>query len=108
MAPVQQGPQPELPPFTDPQRLHQMKTRSQNKTLQSDLDQHGRRDHSPKQPRPHYKIHDRVVVHNKRGVGIHGTVKWIEEVNFAGDKLIGVGIETVRSCILVYNYNIIM
>ena len=96
MEPVQQDPLPELPPSTDPQGLHKMKTRLQYKALQSDLDQHGQRDHSPK-PRPHYKINDRVVVHNKQGVGIHGTVRWIEEVNYTyeGEKLIAVGIETV-------------
>ena len=93
MEPVQQDPSP----TTDPQRQHQMTTRSQNKHQQNDLDHHGhRRDHSPKRPQSRFKMNERVVVHDKRGVGIHGTVRWIEEVIFAGDKLIGIGIETVR------------
>lgn len=73
-----------------------MTTRSQNKSQQSDLDHHGRRrDRSPKQLHPCFKMNERVVVHDKRGTGIHGTVKWIQEVNFAGDKVVAVGIETV-------------
>ena len=98
MEPIRQDPpQPELPPPTNPQRQHQMTTRSQSNSQQSDLDHHGhRRDHSPKQPQSRFKMNDRVVVHDKRGVGIHGTVRWIQEVTFAGDKLIGIGIETVR------------
>ena len=96
MEPVQQDPQPELAPSTDLQRQHQMTTRSQSKVQQSDLDRHGyHRDRSPKQPRPHYRMNDRVVVHNNQGIGFHGTVKWTEEVVYAGDKLMAVGIETV-------------
>ena len=41
-------------------------------------------------------MNDRVVVYNKYGVGIHGTVKLIKEATYAGDRLIAIGIETVR------------
>ena len=103
MEPLQQDPpQPELPPATDPHRQHQMMTRSQNIHQQSDLDHHGhRRDHSPKLPQSRFKMNERVVVHDKRGVGVHGIVRWIEEVIFAGDKLIAIGIETVRYYVLL-------
>ena len=36
------------------------------------------------------------MVHDKQGVGVHGKVRWIQEVTFAGDRLIAIGIETVR------------
>lgn len=120
MEPVQQDPPSQLP-STDPQRLHQMQTRSQNKASQSSLDRHGRRDHSPKRFYPRFRMNERVVVHNKQGVGIHGAVRWTEEVFYAGDKLMGVGIETVRCyfhfcvriqshiifIILIYTFNVI-
>ena len=81
----------ELSSPTDPHVQHQMTSRSQNKSRQSDLDHHGhRRDHS------HFKMNERVVVYDKRGVDIHGTVRWIQEVTIGGDRLIGIGIETVR------------
>ena len=66
--------------------------------------------HSQRVPHSHFRMNERVVVHNKQGVGIHGTVKWIEEVSYAGDKLLIVGIETVRyplstHNIIMYIYN---
>ena len=96
MEPIKQDPQPELPPVADPQRHHQMITRSQDKAQQSNLDQHDRRrSYSPKQPHSHFRLNDRVVAHDKHGTGIHGSVKWIEEVVYGGDKLLAIGIETV-------------
>ena len=70
-----------------------MRTRSQNISQQSDLDQHS--DHSPKRPQSHFKMNDRIVVYNKQGLGIHGTVKWIECVVCADTFIIAIGIETV-------------
>ena len=72
-----------------------MTTQSQDKVQQSDP---GQIIHSPKQPHPHFRVNERVVVYDDQGVGIHGTARWIEEVHYAGDKLIAVGIETVRCC----------
>ena len=97
MAPVQQNPPAELDPSADPLRQDQVMTRSRSKALESDP-RHQRLhvDQASKQLRPHFRINDRVVVYNKEGVGIHGTVRWIEPVKYAGEALIGVGIETVR------------
>ena len=96
-----QDSQPKLAPSTDlwPERQHlrMEKTGSQSKGLQSEIEC-GQRDLPPKQPQSQFKMNDRVVVHNKQGLGIHGTVKWIEKVNYEGEKLIAVGIETVRYC----------
>jgi hypothetical protein len=97
MEPIQLDPLPELLPSTDPQRQHQMTIPSQSKSQRSDLDHHGyRRDHLPKQLRSRFRMNERVVVYNKRGTGIHGRVRWMQEVTFGGDRLIAVGIETVR------------
>ena len=93
MEPVQQDPLPELPPSTDPQREHQMMTRSQSRSQQSDLDRHDYRRYQPR-----FRINDRVIVRNNQGVGIHGAVRWIDEVVYAGDRIVAVGIETVRYC----------
>ena len=86
-------------PPINPERQHQMTTQSQSK--QNDLDQHGRlRDHSPKQHRSHFRFNDRVVVYDKNGIGIHGTVKWIDELAYyGGSKLPAIGIETVSDFI---------
>lgn len=71
-------------------------TRSPSNAQRSGLDQQGQRDVSPKQSHPRFRINDRVVVYSTKGVGIHGAVKWTEEVIYDGDKFIAVGIETVR------------
>lgn len=74
-------------------RNHLMTTRSQNQAGNEYPDQQGQRSRSPKQP--HLKLNERVVVYNKQGIGIHGSVRWIEEKMFAGEKLVAVGIEMV-------------
>ena len=96
MEPLQQNePEPlQPPPATDPQR-HPMTTRSQSKAQQSNLDQHDR-SRSPKQPHFQFRLNDRVVVHDKNGTGVYGAVKWIENVQYAGEYLTAVGIETVQ------------
>ena len=94
---MHQNQQVPIPP-ADVQKHHQMTTRAQSKAQQQrDLDQYAHhRGHSPKQPRSHFKFNDRVLVHDKHGTGVHGSVKWIEEVKYAGDTLLAIGIETVR------------
>ena len=97
MEPLHQNQQePTLP--VDPQKPPHMTTRAQSKAQQRrDLNQYGQhRGHSPKQPRSHFKLNDRVLVHDKHGTGVHGSVKWIEEVKYGGDALLAIGIETVR------------
>ena len=51
------------------------------------------------QPKYRYKIGDRVVVFTKKGVPVHGTVKWVGMYSFTVDKretaYKSVGIETV-------------
>ena len=65
-----------------------MTTQSQSKAQQSvHVD-------PPKQPHPRFRMNDRVVVYNKQGVGVHGTVRRIEQV-IGADTFIAVGIETV-------------
>ena len=102
MVPIQRDPpQLELPPTADPQRQHPVTTPSRSKAQQSNPVQHS--DPLPKQPRSCFRMNDRVMVYNKQGVGVHGTVRWIEEVTFAGDRVIAIGIETVRYyCIILY------
>ena len=85
-----------------------MTTRSaQNKAQQqSDLNQPShQRDQLPKQPHSRFRLNDRVVVHDKHEVGVHGSVKWVEEVKYGGDNLIAVGIETVRFSTYVHTGN---
>ena len=47
-----------------------------------------------------YKIGDRVAVFTKKGVAVHGTVKWVGMYSFTVNKIDyshkSVGIETVR------------
>ena len=47
-----------------------------------------------------YKIRDRVAVFTKKGVAVHGTVKWVGMYSFTVNKKEishkSVGIETVR------------
>lgn len=101
--------QQEPTPPINPEKQHQMTTRSQSK--QNDLDQHGRqRVHSPKQPHSRFRLNDRVLVHDKHGTGVHGSVKWIEEVKYGGNALLAIGIETVRfflSVSLVHDVEVI-
>ena len=78
----------------DPQK-HPMTTRSQTKAQQSNLDQYNR-SCSPKQHHFQFQLNDRVVVHDKHGTGVYGAVKWIENVQYAGEYLTAVGIETVH------------
>ena len=55
----------------------------------------GQTTHSPKQLHSHFRLNDRVVVFDKSGTDIHGSVKLIDEVAYGGDKLLAIGIETV-------------
>jgi hypothetical protein len=41
-------------------------------------------------------MNDRVVVYDKHGIGIHGSVRCLIETVFAGERLVAIGIETVR------------
>ena len=84
-------------------------SRSQAQAQQSNLDQQSPRNHNPSQqnrrvhsPNHHnskFRLEDRVVVYNKKGIGIHGSVRWIEYVMYGGQPLLAIGIETV---ILLY------
>ena len=51
--------------------------------------------HSLKPYHSEFKLEDRVVVHDKNGIGVHGSVRWIENVKYGGDVLVAIGIETV-------------
>ena len=86
-------------------RGHQILTRSQAQSQQSNLDQQshryrnpGQQNHRNRSPNRHnskFRLEDRVVVHDKKGIGIHGSVRWMENVNYGGENLLAVGIETV-------------
>jgi hypothetical protein len=83
---------PKLSSSTDEQKLHPMQTLSQSKALQRDIDPQ-QSDLRPELPHSQFRMNERVVVYDKKATSVHGTVK---EVVFAGDGLIGIGIETVR------------
>lgn len=89
MEPLQQNEQEATNPLRYPMK-------NQSKAEQSSLDQHGRRSRSPKHHHSSFRLNERVVVQNKHGTSIYGSVKWIEKVTHAGDKLVAIGIETVR------------
>ena len=73
-------------------RKHQLLTQSQ---IQATPDRQVPGSHSSKQPHFHrFNLNERVVAFNKQGIAIHGSVRWIGEV---GEKLVAVGIETVKS-----------
>ena len=76
---------------TDEQK-HKTTTRSQNQAKHNDPGQHG---HLPNQSHLRFKLNERVVVYNRQGIGVHGSVRWVGELVFAGEKLHAVGIETV-------------
>lgn len=90
---------PKLSSSTEEQKLHPMQTQSQSKAQ-------GQRDLSPKQPHSQFRMNDRVVVHDRKGISVHGTVRWIEKVNLTDERVIAIGIETVRyytqSCMYIY------
>ena len=74
-----------------------MQTLSQSKALHRDTCTDPQQsDFRPEQPHSQFRMNERVVVYDKKATSIHGTVRWIKEVIFAGDGLIGIGIETVR------------
>ena len=89
--PAQQGIQPMATNPSDG-RQQKMVTRSQ--------DSHGGRpsqqDNRQQKPRQsQFKLCDRVVVYDKKGQGIHGSVQWIMDVRVDRQSLPVVGIETV-------------
>ena len=89
-------------------RGHQVVTQSQAQAQQSNLDQGNRKpgqqshqDHSPNRHGSKFRLDDRVIVYNKKGVGIHGSVRWIENVKYRGQPLLAIGIETVIHVLLL-------
>lgn len=91
--------QPEIqPPGPTDGRRHQMVTRSQGydgRPSQQDFQQQKPRNRSPVPQQLLFKCGDRVVVHDKQGHGIYGSVQWISDVMYAGENILAVGIETV-------------
>ena len=74
-------------------RQHQMKTRAQ---VQQDNQQQKHRNRSPVRSQPQFKIDDRVVAYNRKGQGIHGSVRWTGNINYANECIPAIGIETVN------------
>ena len=90
---------PQVQPPTDG-RQHQMVTRSRaqdGQPGQQDRQRQNHRNRSPVPPQSRFKLNDRVVVYNSNGQGIHGSVRWTGIVQFAGEDLPAVGIETVNA-----------
>ena len=76
-------------------QTHQMMTRSKQQAGQSDSCQPIHQNLSPQPQRSQFKLSDRVVVHNKKGIAIHGSVRWMGNVQVGGEKFPAIGIETV-------------
>ena len=97
---------PKLSSSTEEQKLHPMQTQSLSKAPQRDIDRGQSGDVSLKQPCSQFRMNERVVVHDRKGIGVHGIVRWIEKVNLTGERVMAIGIETVRyctqSCMYVY------
>ena len=79
------------------ERKHGMFTRSQVDDKQQNPNQqvYDHRTRSPKPYHSQFNLKDRVVVHDREGSAVHGSVQWMDNVKLGGHSLPAVGIETV-------------
>ena len=79
-------------------RQHPMGTKSQiqeEHSSEPDNRQQRHQNHSPVPSQSQFRMDDRVVVYNKKGQGIYGSVRWTGSMHYGGKALPAVGIETV-------------
>ena len=92
----QKNPQePHQPLPSQDDRKHGMVTRSQVDDKQQNPNQQVQRTRSPKPYHSQFNLNDRVVVHDKKGNCVHGSVQWMDNVKVGGHSILAVGIETV-------------